>query len=190
MSVPLFSGFQTQTPRVSSHTKTALDFWLGRKTVQGAIEEAILKLRPRNEPILVGSSRYICSRTVFHHCNIIRGTLLQTSLPISCHQDRHRCPRVRDDGDGRPQATSEQHQRVRVLQAEAGKSSPRFHRRCDSLSLASKQDCTHASPKRSCCEIAVLPCTDHGFSERAIRQRPASHQVNLSLQMIEHAANS
>ena len=68
MSVSLFSGFQTQTPRVSSHTKTALDFWLGRKTVQGAIEEALLKLRPRNEPILVGSSRYIC---LFHHSNII-----------------------------------------------------------------------------------------------------------------------
>jgi len=52
-----FIGFQTQSPRAPSHTKSAWDFWIGRRTVQGAIEEAILKLRPRNDPILLGSSR-------------------------------------------------------------------------------------------------------------------------------------
>ena len=81
MSVYLFSGFQTQTPRVSSHTKTALDFWLGRRTVQGAIEEALLKLRPRNEPILLGSSR--CVSCISSFKNTVDADVFISSTPAN-----------------------------------------------------------------------------------------------------------
>ena len=43
--------------RVRSHLKSAADFWVGRRTVQGALEEAILKLRPANDPTVFGASR-------------------------------------------------------------------------------------------------------------------------------------
>ena len=52
-----FRGYQKQLPRVPLHERTVLHQGEDRRTVQGAIEEALARLRPRNEVTLNGSSR-------------------------------------------------------------------------------------------------------------------------------------